>query len=98
MDPEEIPQSAQEPAPPPEPASTPQLIISIVIALAVIALLVYFGIVQGFFGIVIFIGVPVALLWFVYFFFLRRLIRMRRIRNAEQRRIWREAALRNRKS
>lgn len=98
MDPEEIPQPAQEPAPSPEPASRPQLIFSIVVALALIALLVYFGVVQGLFGIVIFIGIPVALLWFVYFFFLRRLMRMRRIRNAEQRRIWREAAMRNRKN
>ncbi len=62
--------------------------------LIILALLIYFGIAQGMAALVVFPGVPLVLLWFVYWFFLRRLLRMRRIRQAEERRLLREAAQR----
>lgn len=57
--------------------------------------LFYFGIAQGVGAFLVFPGIPLVLLWFIYWFFLRRLIRIRRIRNAEERRILREAAMRD---
>ena len=65
--------------------------------IAILAVLIYFGIAQGMAALVMFPGIPLVLLWFIYWFFLRRLIRMRRMRSAEERRLLREAALRRQK-
>lgn len=65
--------------------------------LAVLGVLTYFGIAQGLAALLMFPGIPLVLAWFVYWFFLRRLFRMRRIRAARERRLMREAALRSRR-
>ena len=65
--------------------------------IAILALLIYFGIAQGMAALVMFPGIPLVLLWFIYWFFLRRVIRMRRMRSAQERRLLREAALRRQK-
>ena len=66
------------------------------VGLALLGVLIYFGIAQGMAALVMFPGIPLVLLWFVYWFFLRRLIRMRHIRSVRERRLLREAAERSR--
>lgn len=66
------------------------------VGLAVLGVMIYFGIAQGMAALVMFPGVPLVLLWFVYWFFLRRLIRIRHIRALRERRLLREAAQRMR--
>ncbi len=63
---------------------------------AAFAVLTYFGIAQGMAALLMFPGIPLVLAWFVYWFFLRRIFRMRRIRTAREQRLMREAALRSR--
>jgi hypothetical protein len=46
----------------------------------------------AFWNLILLIVVVGTLLWFIYGFFLRRLIRVRRIANARSRRMMREAA------
>ncbi len=62
--------------------------------LVVLGVTIYFGIAQGFVTLVVFPGIPLVLLWFVYWVFLRRLFRIRRIRAAQERRLMMEAARR----
>jgi hypothetical protein len=64
--------------------------------LVILGLLIYFGIAQGMAALAMFPGIPLVLLWFVYWFFLRRLIRIRRIRGIRERRLMNEAAQRDR--
>lgn len=68
----------------------------ILIGMVTLGVLTYFGIAQGMAALVVFPGIPLVLAWFAYWFFLRRLIRMRAIRKAEERRLLREAAQRGR--
>jgi hypothetical protein len=72
--------------------------LAIFSALVVLAALIYFDVAQGMAALLMFPGIPLVLLWFVYWFFLRRLIRMRRIRTSRERRLLREAATRSRHS
>ena len=62
----------------------------------VFGILVYFGIPQGILGWIVFPAIPLILIWFVYRVFLRRLIRIRKIRGIRERRWLREAAQRKR--
>ena len=72
--------------------------VAILIAgLLVIGLAIYFGVAQTVAGLFIVVGIPIALLWFVWNVFLRRLWRIRRIRGAQERRELLEAAMRDRK-
>lgn len=68
----------------------------ILLWLAALGVLTYFGVAQGMAALLMFPGIPLVLAWFVYWFFLRRIFRMRRIRAARERRLMREAALRSR--
>jgi len=70
--------------------------LAILAGLAVLGLLIYLRIAQGVAALVMFPGVPIVLLWFIYWFFLRRLIRIRRIRGIRERKLLREAAQRDR--
>ncbi len=65
-------------------------IIAVVVA-------IYFGVAQTVAGLLVVLGIPRVLLWFVWTLFLRRLYRIRRIRGARERRELLEAALRDRK-
>lgn len=76
----------------PEPRKNAGLMVFV--GALVLGIAIYFGIAQGFAALLMFPGIPLVLLWFVYWFFLRRLIRMRRIRGARERRLMREAARR----
>ena len=80
------------------PISRLDMGLAVVTALVVLAALIYYDIAQGLAALVIFPGVPLVLVWFVYWFFLRRLIRVRRIRMAQERRLLREAAQRSTRS
>ena len=62
--------------------------------LLVVVVAIYTGIAQTAAGLVVFPGIPIALLWFVWRVFLRRLWRMRKIRNAREKRELLEAARR----
>jgi hypothetical protein len=68
----------------------------ILAGIIVFGILVYFGIPQGVVAWVVFPAIPIVLLWFVYRVFLRRLIRIRKIRGIRERRWLREAAQRKR--
>jgi hypothetical protein len=65
--------------------------------LLIIALAIYFGVAQTVAGLFVIVGIPLVLLWFVWNLFLRRLWRIRRIRNAQERRELFEAALRDKR-
>jgi hypothetical protein len=52
----------------------------------------FFAQLAAFWNLLLLIAVLGTLLWFVYGFFLRRLIRARKIANARSRRMMREAA------
>lgn len=67
-------------------------------ALLVVGFTIYFGVAQTVAGLVIVLGIPVALVWFVWSLFLRRLWRMRRIRGAREKRELLEATLRRKKT
>ncbi len=71
--------------------------VAFMAGIVVLGVLIYLGIAQGMAALVMFPGIPLVLLWFVYWFFLRRLIRIRRIRGIRERRLMREAAQRGRK-
>jgi hypothetical protein len=73
-------------------------VVAFVAVLLLLALAIYSGIAQTAAIVLLSIGVPLALLWFVWNVFLRRLWRVRRIRNAQQKRELLEAALRDRDS
>lgn len=66
------------------------------VGIILFGVLIYFGIPQGILGWLVFLAVPLVLLWFVYRVFLRRLIRIRKIRGIRERRWLREAAQRKR--
>jgi small-conductance mechanosensitive channel len=78
------------------PRSWLNSVLAFLAGLIFLALLVYFGIAQGMAALAMFPGIPLVLLWFVYWFFLRRLIRIRRIRGIRERRLINEAAQRGR--
>lgn len=83
-----------------EPADSENIKVELKNVLWLLAAIVLF-VAMGQYGVGIFVtiaafGIPAVLLWFVYWFFLRRLIRIRRIRSAEEKRLLREAALRKR--
>lgn len=86
-------------SPEPEAGRTPRSRtesgLAFLLSIAVLGVLIYFGIAQGMAALVMFPGVPLVLLWFLYWFFLRRLIRIRNIRKAEERRLLQEAAQRS---
>jgi membrane protein implicated in regulation of membrane protease activity len=73
-------------------------IIAGVVAFAVVVLImgvaIYTGIAQTATALLMFPGIPLVLLWFVWRVFLRRLWRIRKIRNAQEKRELMEAALR----
>ncbi len=82
---------------------TPQLsagavVAIIVAALLIIGLAIYFGVAQTVGGLVVVLGIPLALAWFVWNLFLRRLWRIRRIRGVRDRRELLEATLRRKKT
>jgi hypothetical protein len=78
------------------PRITTGAAIAILLAsLLVIVFAIYFGVAQTVAGLFVIVGIPLALLWFVWNVFLRRLWRMRRIRGAQERRELLEAALRD---
>ena len=64
-------------------------------SLLVVVFAIYYGVAQTVAGLFVIVGIPLALLWFVWNVFLRRLWRMRRIRGAQERRELLEAALRD---
>ncbi len=66
-----------------------------VASLLAIAFAIYFGVAQTVSGLFLIIGIPLALVWFVWNVFLRRLWRIRRMRSAQERRELLEAALRD---
>ena len=69
-------------------------VVAGVVTLMVLIFLVaiYTGVAQTAAGLVVFPGIPIVLLWFVWKLFLRRLWRMRKIRNAREKRELLEAA------
>jgi hypothetical protein len=69
-------------------------VLAFVVVIAAGAIAIYTGIAQTAAGLLVFPGIPLVLLWFVWRVFLRRLWRMRRIRNAQEKRELMEAALR----
>lgn len=62
------------------------------------AVAIYTGIAQTAVGLFVFPGIPLVLMYFVWRVFLRRVWRIRRIRNAQEKRELMEAALRRRSS
>ncbi len=68
----------------------------LLIGIVAFGVLIYFGIPQGILGWVVIPAIPLVLLWFVYRVFLRRLIRIRKIRGIRERRWLRESAQRKR--
>lgn len=78
------------------PRMSPGAAIAILVAaLLVVAFAIYFGVAQTVAGLFVIVGIPLALLWFVWNVFLRRLWRMRRIRGVQERRELLEAAMRD---
>jgi O-antigen/teichoic acid export membrane protein len=69
-------------------------VIAFLVVVALGAAAIYTGIAQTAAGLLVFPGIPLVLLWFVWRVFLRRLWRMRKIRNAQEKRELMEAALR----
>jgi O-antigen/teichoic acid export membrane protein len=80
----------------PAPQSTLDAGLLILAGIVAFGVLIYFGIPQGILGWVVIPAIPLVLLWFVYRVFLRRLIRIRKIRGIRERRWLREAAQRKR--
>ena len=78
------------------PISAGAAVAIILAALLVIAFTIYFGVAQAVTGLVVVVGIPLVLLWFVWSVFVRRIWRIRRIRGAQERRQLLEAAMRDR--
>ncbi len=81
----------------PDSPSLPSTVAGVVALLAVVgagALAVYTGIAQTAAGLLVFPGIPLVLMYFVWRVFLRRIWRMRKIRGAQERRELLEAARR----
>jgi membrane protein YdbS with pleckstrin-like domain len=79
-----------------EPRVTAGAAIAVFVAgVVAVALAIYFGVAQTVAGLFFVVGIPLVLLWFVWNVFLRRLWRIRRIRNAQERRELMEAAMRD---
>jgi Flp pilus assembly protein TadB len=78
------------------PMSAGAAVAILLAALLVITFLIYFGVAQTVAGLAVVVGIPLALLWFVWSLFVRRLWRIRRIRGAQERRELLEAAMRDR--
>ncbi len=76
------------------PQSSAAGIVFAVLAVILIGVAIYTGIAQTAIGLLVFPGIPLILLWFVWHVFLRRLWRMRNIRIAQEKREVMEAALR----
>lgn len=94
----EIPEAQDEAAE--ENAEAPRMTAGAAIAILLAALLVivfaiYFGVAQTVAGLFVIVGIPLALLWFVWNVFIRRLWRIRRMKGAQERRELLEAALRD---
>ena len=70
----------------------------VVLAIILFAVAIYTGIAQTAIGLLVFPGIPLVLLWFVWHVFLRRLWRMRNIRIAQEKRELMEAALRGKET
>jgi membrane protein implicated in regulation of membrane protease activity len=71
-------------------------VVAFVLVVAILAVAIYTGIAQTATALLMFPGIPLVLLWFVWRVFLRRLWRIRKIRNAQEKRELMEAALRKR--
>ncbi len=78
--------------------STGAALAILVAGIVAVALAIYFGVAQTVAGLFIVLGIPLALAWFTWTLFLRRLWRIRRIRGARERRELLEAALRDKKT
>lgn len=89
-------QAGEDFADSPPRSSTFAGFVAFALAAAVLAVAVYTGIAQTATALLVFPGIPLVLLWFVWRVFLRRLWRIRRIRNAQQKRELLEAVLRKR--
>lgn len=78
---------------PPRPNLVAGVVAFVAIA-AVLGLAIYTGIAQTATALLVFPGIPLVLAWFVWRVFLRRLWRIRKIRNAQEKRELMEAARR----
>ena len=81
---------------PPRPRSA----IADFVAVLIAAVILYIGVAKTtgvLLLLVLSVGIPATLLWFVWHVFLRKMWRVRRIRGAQERRDLMEAAMRDRK-
>jgi membrane protein implicated in regulation of membrane protease activity len=89
-------EAAEEIEESPPPSNMIAGVVAFVLVVAILAVAIYTGIAQTATALLMFPGIPLALLWFVWRVFLRRLWRIRKIRNAQEKRELMEAALRKR--
>lgn len=97
----EIPEDRAEAADETEEASRMSVGAAIAVFLAgllSVVLAIYLGVAQTVAGLMIILGIPLVLLWFVWKVFLRRLWRVRRMRGSQERRELLEAAMRRKKA
>ena len=97
----EIPEERAETAA--ETEGSPRMSVGAAIAVFLAGLLsvvlaIYLGVAQTVAGLIIILGIPLVLLWFVWRVFLRRLWRVRRMRGSQERRELLEAAMRGKKT
>jgi membrane protein implicated in regulation of membrane protease activity len=89
-------EAAEEIEESPPPSNMIAGVVAFVLVVAILAVAIYTGIAQTATALLMFPGIPLVLLWFVWRVFLRRLWRIRKIRNAQEKRELMEAALRKR--
>lgn len=80
----------------PQKSSKAARIVLFVVAIVAFAAAVYVGLAEAVAGLLVFPGIPIVLAWFVWWMFLRRWWRLRKIRHARERRELREAVARRR--